>query len=108
MNTATLASSRTGSAPFHIAPPAGLLSLLKRAEGAAAPAVAAVRELEAGAIVGIARPLGRTIYCAAGTLWLTFDNEAQDVIVEAGQSHRCAKSSKLLIQAMVNSRLSVD
>ena len=37
---------------------------------------------------------------AAGTLWLTFDNEPEDIVLEAGESHRCAKSSRLSIHAL--------
>jgi hypothetical protein len=66
-----------------------------------------VQELGAGANAWIVRPLGRTITCEKGTLWMTFDNEPQDVILEAGQSHRCAKGSKLLIHALADARVRV-
>ena len=110
MNTALFASSRVAATRFQgvqITLPAGLRALLRRATTTSAPAAAAVQELHAGAIARIARPLGRTISCAAGTLWLTFDNEPQDVILEAGQSYRCAKASRLLIQALDSARWSV-
>lgn len=100
MNTATLAATR-----FHFTLPAGLLALLQRA--VAAPAAPAARQLDANATTWIARPLGRTVACETGTLWLTFDNESLDVILEAGQSYRCAKASKLAIHALAASRVSV-
>jgi hypothetical protein len=87
--------------------PAGLLALLKHAQATSAPAPSEVRELDARANTWIVRPLGRTITCETGTLWLTFDNESLDVILEAGQSHRCAKCSNLLIHALASARLSV-
>jgi hypothetical protein len=102
MNTASLAAT---AARFHFTLPAALLAVLQRA---AAPAAPVVRVLDQGATTWIARPLGRTVTCETGTLWLTFDNESQDVILEAGQSHRCAKASKLAIHALSAARLSVN
>ena len=100
MNTATL--DRSAATRFHIGLPSGLARLLQRA--VAAPAA---RQLDKNATAWVARPLGRTIACEAGTLWLTFDNEPVDVILEAGQSHRCAKASKLAIHALAAARFSV-
>lgn len=56
--------------------------------------------LERGVTVWILKPHGRRITCEAGALWLTFDGEPVDVILEAGQSHLCAKTSKLLIHPL--------
>jgi hypothetical protein len=101
MNTASLAAT---AARFHFTLPAALLAVLQRA--VAAPTAA--RPLEKNATTWIARPLGRTVTCETGTLWLTFDNESADVILEAGQSHRCAKGSKLAIHALSAARVSVN
>ncbi len=100
MNTITCAATR-----FHVTLPAGLLALLHRVF--AAPATSAALHLDANATTWIARPLGRTVTCETGTLWLTFDNETADVILEAGQSHLCAKASKLAIHALTAGRVSV-
>ena len=99
MNTATFAAAATRF-PFTL--PQGLLALLQRT----VPAPAA-RRLEAKATLWVARPLGRTVTCETGTLWLTFDNEPLDVVLEAGQSHRCEKASKLAIHALAAARLTV-
>lgn len=64
--------------------------------------------LNKGATFWIARPLGRHIMCEAGALWLTFDNEPDDVILESGQQHLCAKRSKLGIHAMTEAKVRVD
>lgn len=101
MNTATLAAN---AARFHFTLPAGLLAVLRRAGVPAAPAT---RVLEEGATSWITHPLGRTVTCESGTLWLTFDNEPLDMILEAGQSHRCAKASKLAIHALAAGRITV-
>lgn len=99
MNTATLTAT---AARFHIALPAALSALFERA--GAAPAA---HQLQAQATMWIAQPAGRTVTCQTGTLWLTFDNEPQDVILEAGQSHRCVETSKLAIHALASARLTV-
>ena len=63
--------------------------------------------LEHNAIHPIERPLGRTITCESGTLWLTFDNTLRDVVLEGGESHHCATNNRLLIQALQGSRVRV-
>lgn len=107
MNTATRAANATTAATrFHVTLPAGLLALLQRAF--AAPATTAALHLDKNATTWIARPLGRTVTCKTGTLWLTFDNEPVDVILEAGQSHRCATASRLAIHALSVARVSLN
>jgi len=101
MNTVTLAAT---AVRFHFTLPAGLPAALQRA---VAPATPVARVLDKNATTWIARPLGRSVTCETGTLWLTFDNETADVILEAGQSHRCAQASKLAIHAMSAARMSV-
>ena len=101
MNTTTLAAT---AARLCFTLPAGLLAVLKRT---VAPAAPATRMLERGATTWIARPLGRTVTCESGTLWLTFDNESQDVILEAGQSPRGAKASKLAVHGLAAARVSI-
>jgi hypothetical protein len=103
MNTATLATTR-----FQFSLSSGLLVALQRAMAPAVSGTATgVHALDKGATAWIARPLGRTVTCKTGTLWLTFDNETADVILEAGQSHRCAKAAKLAIHALAAARVSV-
>lgn len=105
MNTASLAAHATR---FQFTLPAGLLVALQRAFApAVSGAATGVHGLDKGCTLWIARPLGRSVTCETGTLWLTFDNEADDVILEAGQSHRCAKAAKLSIHAMAAARVSV-
>lgn len=72
------------------------------------PARAALRGLARGATVWVDRPRGRLVRCVAGTLWLTFDGEPQDVILEAGDSHRCTCASRLGIHAMQAGRMAVE
>lgn len=103
MNTATLV--RSPATPVDLGLRALLQRLLQR--DVAAPAAPARRQLQQGATEWIVRPLGCTITCEQGTLWLTFDHEPLDVVLEAGESHHCAHASKLAIHAMADARVSV-
>ena len=102
MNTATLA--RPNAARQFLGLRAFMLRLLRPDVASARPSV---RQLDKGATVWTAHPLGRVVSCEAGTLWLTFDNELVDVVLEAGQSHRCTKDSKLAIHALAAARVAV-
>jgi hypothetical protein len=65
-----------------------------------APAAPAVRRVAARTTVWIARPQGRTIRCEAGRLWLSFDGEARDVVLDAGESHLCTLAAPLAIHGL--------
>jgi hypothetical protein len=94
MNTLSLNAATT-----HAASP--LFTWLRsRLDGAAAPRSMPATRLERGATAWIARPLGRTVRCESGALWLTFDGEPEDVILEAGASHVCTKAGRLSVHAM--------
>jgi hypothetical protein len=91
----------------------GLRHLIERALGPSAPAAPAapaapfIHSLDKGATKWIARPYGRAVTCQSGALWLTFDNQPVDVVLEAGQSHRCTSASRLGIHALAAASLSV-
>lgn len=68
---------------------------------AAAPAgPGRMQPLRKNATTWVTRPRGRLVTCKAGTLWLCFDGEADDIVLEAGQSHRCSRGSALSIHAL--------
>ncbi len=105
MNTANL----TAILPqFRFTLPARLTSMFKRIGAAEALTANSCLGLDQGATRWIDYPMGRTVTCEVGTLWLTFDNEPADVILEAGQSHRCAKASKLAIHGLSAARVWVN
>jgi hypothetical protein len=56
--------------------------------------------LNPGATAWVAKPLGRRVTCESGTLWLCFDGEPLDVVLEPGETHLCAKRSPLSIHAL--------
>ena len=63
--------------------------------------------LARGARHWVRQPLGRTVTCEAGTLWLTFDHALPDIVLEAGESHRCALNTALLVYALEAARVRV-
>jgi hypothetical protein len=63
--------------------------------------------LAADATLWIERPLGRTVRCERGTLWLTFDGEPQDLFLGPGQSLSCTLASRLGIHAMSAARFTL-
>lgn len=51
-------------------------------------------------IMRTARPLGKTVHCVEGSLWLTFDEDCRDVVLAAGDRHICDRNTTLTIQAL--------
>lgn len=87
----------------RIAVPASLAAWLRRigaAWFARAQARTDLRQIDAGATTWVARPRGYVVSCQTGTLWLAFDGEPEDVILEAGESHLCTKTPRLSIHAL--------
>ena len=66
-----------------------------------------LQSLDDGTTMWVDRPLGRRIVCESGTLWLAFDGE-QDIVLEAGESHRCTKAVPLSIHALSAADLRVE
>ncbi len=65
-------------------------------------------DLDKGATLWVDQPLARQVQCVQGTLWLTFDGEPQDVVLEAGQSLVCPHGSRLAIHALAPSCVQVQ
>lgn len=59
-----------------------------------------VRAMPKDAIHRESRPLGLTIRCDVGCVWLTHDGDARDVVLQRGQSHTCDRASRLVVQAL--------
>ena len=59
-----------------------------------------VLHLNKGATTWITKPLRRRITCETGALWLCFDGEPQDIVLEPGEAHCCEKRSPLSIHAL--------
>jgi hypothetical protein len=56
--------------------------------------------LNPGATTWVDQPLGRRVTCHSGVLWLCFDGEPQDIVLEPGQTHLCTQRSVLSIHAL--------
>lgn len=56
--------------------------------------------LNRGATTWLTEPLGCKVSCDSGTLWLCFDGEPLDIVLEPGESHLCVKRSALSIHAL--------
>lgn len=55
--------------------------------------------LAKGRLHYVTRPRGRLVSCVSGAVWLTFDGKPQDVVLQAGESFRCASNARLGISA---------
>jgi hypothetical protein len=59
-------------------------------------------------VLRVHRPLGREVHCDSGTLWLTFDHDLRDVVLEAGQTYRCQLNTLMIMQALDDARLRIE
>jgi hypothetical protein len=64
--------------------------------------------LPKGRLLSVQRPLGHEVHCDSGSLWLTFDRDPRDVILAAGQAHRCDRKTRLIVQALDDARLRIE
>lgn len=52
-------------------------------------------------------PLGLTLHCISGCVWLTHDGDGRDIVLEAGESHTCDRDTRLMVHALEAARISV-
>ena len=102
----------TSQAPFFVPPqdlwaaPRGWARALARRifePKRDAQPIESIVSLNRGVTNWVVKPRGRRVTCESGTLWLCFDGEPVDIVLEPGQTHRCAKSSALSIHALSRS-----
>jgi hypothetical protein len=55
----------------------------------------------------VSHPRGQRIDCVRGSLWLTFDGERRDVVLDAGQSHTAESDSRLLVYGLEAAELRI-
>lgn len=51
---------------------------------------------------------GLTLRCESGCLWITLDNDARDIILEAGQSFVPQEHQRAIVYALEASRLKLE
>ena len=75
----------------------------------AAPAAAQPSpSLEQAQILWLDAPVGLQVRCRSGALWLTYDGQPRDIVVEQGQTHRCDAAGRLAIYALERSVVDVS
>ncbi len=66
-----------------------------------------VLTLEAGQFLSLDDARGTRIQAREGSLWITEEGEAQDFIVQAGESFVVRRAGRTLVQAMAVSRVAL-
>ena len=67
-----------------------------------------VVELEQGDLLPLDSAKGVRISCVEGSLWLTEERGAADVVLQPGQSYEVEATGRTLVQAMSRSRVAVE
>lgn len=71
-------------------------------------AAAAARPLARGRSLALARPQGRLVRCDRGCIWLTHDGDPRDIVLAAGEAHRCDRDAPLIVHALDDARVYVE
>jgi len=73
----------------------------------ATPAVVArTRVLAQGETLWMKAPAG-VVTCVHGTLWLTYDGQQRDIILEPGETHACIAGTALAVHALGRAQVTV-
>ena len=56
--------------------------------------------LVSGQFVHLQRPRGHVLRADAGTVWITVDGQAQDIVLDAGQSHHFSDEAPALVGSL--------
>jgi hypothetical protein len=67
-----------------------------------------VVELDQGDLLPLDSAKGVRISCVEGSLWLTEERGAADVVLQPGQSYEVEATGRTLVQAMSRSRVAVE
>ena len=66
-----------------------------------------IEELQAARLRSISQS-GVIATCAEGRIWVTRDNDPNDTILEVGESFTTTSSDRVILQALVHSRVFLD
>lgn len=72
--------------------------------GGQAPAHPDTVDLDHSAIFAVPEPLGRTVECLHGALWVTFDGDSRDIELTANQTFVADRAQRMLVQALTSAR----
>lgn len=65
----------------------------------------ATHEIARHKILEVKQPLGVTIECLGGSVWVTLDGDSRDVVLDAGQSFVVDRNQRTLLQALDAARI---
>ena len=65
----------------------------------------ATQEIARNQILEVKQPLGVTIECLDGSIWVTLDGDSRDVVLGAGQSFVVDRNHRTLLQALDAARV---
>jgi hypothetical protein len=61
-------------------------------------------DLGRSVIFPVSDPLGRTVECLHGVLWLTFDGDRRDIELAANETFVADRAQRMLVQALTPAR----
>ena len=64
-------------------------------------------ELEPHSVLTLSDSKGAGVQCLEGTVWITEENDRNDVVLESGASYQLAREGRALVQAMGAARIAV-
>jgi len=64
-------------------------------------------EIQKRSTLKIAKPLGRTVTCLTGTVWVTVDCDCRDHVLEAGQSFAPTTDKLMMVHALEQSTVRI-
>jgi len=63
--------------------------------------------LHKGALFSVTKPKAHTIECVQGLIWITHDNQRDDIILAAGQSHVAQNNARMIAQGLEKSEMCI-
>ncbi len=64
--------------------------------------------LQKGALVSFMKPGALTVECIRGLIWITHDNEPNDIILTPGQMHLVQSDERMIVQGLSDSEMRVQ
>lgn len=92
----------------HFSFSAWLHNLTAREVAPTSPSITQPRsaqEIAKNKILEVKQPLGVTIECLEGSVWVTLDGDSRDVVLDAGQSFVVDRNQRTLLQALDAARV---
>ena len=72
------------------------------------PTRQSVQTIDKGATLVVAQPLGATVTCDSGSLWITHDGDVRDVVISAGERYTCDRASRMLVFGLETASVQVQ